>query len=317
VRTLAFLSGIHSRSEELIDSTKAFDRAEISDSRLEMCYREDTRKLIGLEVEAELDFICDGMLRWHDPLRPFIRSLEGVVPGPYYRWFETNTFFRKPIVKGELSIAGNSLEQLFFLDLLPSDKDSLVVLPGPYTLSRLSEDEYYGDVLSLVPAYAKTLDYTVRRLSSARKLGVVLSEPCLVYDGTRPDKKVLSVIVEEIEKIASNSSFCLVHTYFGDASKILNLLDSFSKPWIGVDLTETYVEALNAFHGKKVALGILDSLSPIVETPSSLKRLFEKVKKIDFASIAFCPNTDLRYLPREISDNKIRSLKLLKKMVED
>ncbi|MGQ9781139.1 MAG: hypothetical protein ACUVQ8_02635 [Nitrososphaeria archaeon] len=317
MQTLTFLSGIHSRSEELIDSTRAFDKAEIGASTLMAHYKRDTERLIGLEVEAQLDLICDGMLRWHDPLRLFVESINGIILGPYLRWFETNTFFRQPIVVGELGAKRCSPTKMFFVDLLPLNRESLVVLPGPYTLSRLSQDNYYRGLEELVLAYSQTLDHIIQKLLSKRKFGLILSEPCLAYESTRPDKKISATILEVIERIASKPSFCLIHTCFGDACKISDMLTSFSRPWIGIDLTQTPVDALPIFRGRKVAFGILDSFSPIVETSASLKRSIDLIKRVDFESIAFCPNTDLRYLPRQMSDSKMLSLRSLKEAMEN
>ena len=313
---LTFLSGIHSRSEGLIDDTRTISESATTQAKLKKSYENDTKKLVHLELKANLDLISDGMLRWHDPLRLFLQYLDGVIPGPYYRWFETNTFFRKPVVESELSLKRKSVFDMFYLDLLPKEQQKLIILPGPYTLSILSDNFYYRKLEELIFAYSDVLVHVIRDISSSENINLMLLEPSLVYETTRPRNELFPLISEAIEKITLRVPFSVIHTFFGDVTPVLDLLTNLRRSWIGIDLTETSIAVLTDLKECKIALGIIDSSSPIVESPSLLRSYIRIIRKLELDSVALCPSTDLRYLPRQISDEKIFALKLLRKAIE-
>jgi 5-methyltetrahydropteroyltriglutamate--homocysteine methyltransferase len=312
----AFLSGIHTRSNRLIEATRRFEKGELSEIQLQKYWAEDTRALVNLQIKSNLTIVSDGMLCWPDPLRPLIRNMEGIILGGYSRWFETNTFYRKPIVLGELSLKNTSLRKSYRLQAIPSSYDKMIILPGPYTLAQLSESRYYRDFWELMSAYAKVLSGFVQELLHNKTLTFMFQEPCLVSERFKPDKECFSQIGEVLGKIIHDESRTIIHTFFGDISKVRNLMLEFDNVQLGVDLTETSPNALSYFEGCKLALGIVDSLSPIEETPKLLKKSLEIIGRSKFNKIAICPNTDLRYLPRKIADRKLRALEFLKEETE-
>jgi len=116
--------------------------------------------------------------------------------------------------------------------------------------------------------------------------------------------------------VSSTTSQSIVYTFFGNALRVRNLLTSLNSQWIGIDVTETPIEILSYFKGYRVAIGIIDSLSSVVETPNLLKNYIRIIKKSGLKEVALCPNTDLRFLPRKIADRKISSLKVLRDAIE-
>ncbi len=312
----AFLSGIHARSDTLLEATRRFDKGELSEIQLQKYWAEDTRALVNLQIRSNLTIVSDGMLCWPDPLRPFVRNMKGIIPGGYSRWFETNTFYRKPIVLGELSLESTPLRKSYRLQAIPRNYDKMIILPGPYTLTQLSEDRYYHDFWELMSAYAKVLSGFVQELLQDRTLTFMFQEPCLVSESFKPDKACFSQISEILGKLIHDESRTIIHTFFGDISKIQDLMLELDNVQLGVDLTETPPNALSNFEGCKLALGIVDSLSPIEETPKLLDKSVEIISRIRFNQIAICPNTDLHYLPRKIADRKLHALRFLREEIE-
>ena len=98
------LAGIHPRSEKLIELTRSYERAKTSWSQVEVQFEQETKELVKLQKSLGFRHISDGALGWQDQLRPISRSLKGVESGTRYsRWFDTNTFYQKPIVVGKIS----------------------------------------------------------------------------------------------------------------------------------------------------------------------------------------------------------------------
>src|SRR3989304_1544347 len=106
--TMAFahLTGIFPRSEELITATRAFERGRADKSALDRLFEEEAQRLVALEGEHGLDSVTDGLLRWQDLLRPLADELPGVHAGPVTRWFDNNSFYRRPVIEAPLEPVG-------------------------------------------------------------------------------------------------------------------------------------------------------------------------------------------------------------------
>ena len=98
------LTGVHPRSEGLIEATRAYERGRklrgrpVDRERLHRIFSEETKSLIDAQRRHGFSPITDGMLAWPDLLRPITTGFQGLEPGPLARWFDNNTFHRSPIV---------------------------------------------------------------------------------------------------------------------------------------------------------------------------------------------------------------------------
>jgi 5-methyltetrahydropteroyltriglutamate--homocysteine methyltransferase len=97
-----YLTGILPRPEGLIESTRAYERGRISKKELEKAFKNATKEVITAQISAGLSYVTDGMLRWQDLLRPFTENLRGIHVGSLARWFNNNTFYRKPIIYNKI-----------------------------------------------------------------------------------------------------------------------------------------------------------------------------------------------------------------------
>ena len=97
-----YITGILPRSEELIKVTRSYIRGKTGNRELNKAFKNATSKLIEAQLAAEFSYISDGMLKWHDLLRPFTSNLQGATVGSLSRWFDNNTFYRKPIIVSDL-----------------------------------------------------------------------------------------------------------------------------------------------------------------------------------------------------------------------
>src|SRR5712692_872221 len=66
----AQLSGLHSRSEELIEVTMAYDRGQTDSSKTSNLLDRETLQIIDLQKRLGFEYLSDGALCWQDPLRP-------------------------------------------------------------------------------------------------------------------------------------------------------------------------------------------------------------------------------------------------------
>jgi 5-methyltetrahydropteroyltriglutamate--homocysteine methyltransferase len=320
-----YITGILPRPEELIEVTRAYDRARISREELENAFEKATKEVMRTQITAGLSYITDGMLKWQDLLRPFTEKLEGVHVGSLARWFNNNTFYRKPIITNRITCEKNILEEITYRKLIPKDVLWKVILPAPYTFIQLAENQAYSNKTDLMFEYAKILNKELSKLVNLGVKYIQLSDPALVY---QPISKSMSRDELSMVKAALDTTFkgisvktCL-QTFFGDFTQILPEALEFSVDHLGVDIYETHMEKLVKYSfDKGIALGIIDARNSLMENMDELVKFAKKIVKTiyfsDFEEIFVCPNCDLEYLPWKRAKEKIKTLRVLATRLEE
>jgi len=322
-----YVTGILPRPKELIEITRAYDRKKVSKETLEKAFHDATQKVIEAQIQAELSYITDGMLKWQDLLRPLAENLEGLAIGSLARWFNNNTFYRKPIILNAIHRTKNIVAETTYLQLLPKNIPWKAIIPAPYTFAKLSENKFYKNEREVMFAYAETIREEIKKLAEAGFKYIQLSDPALVYNPFKEKipKDILVDIRDALEVALKNTEIrsCL-QTFFGDFSEILPEALDFPVNDLGIDLYETEMEKLKeyAFDGKGVALGLVDARSSLVEDEKELLKVVDELTDAIYPSkthdIFICPNCDLEFLPWEKAKEKIGVIssvtKLLKSM---
>jgi methionine synthase II (cobalamin-independent) len=323
MRLTAQLGGIHSRSEQLIELTRSYDRGKTDRTSLERQVEQDTRELVSLQQDVGFENFSDGAFEWQDQLRPVVESLEGFTTGTRYsRWFDTNTFYKKPTIAGNITFSRFDAKKFVRSDLLPKSKTRKATLVGPYTFSELSENLHYKTRADLLSDLSNAEHEIIQRLRTAGVSQFQISEPCLVYRPYREEvlsRNELETALGALRQTVEGSDGSItVQTYFGDATQILPDLLKLPVDGVGFDLFETDWSQFNAKTEKKLALGIVDSRESNVEDPQWIAETASRVSKhIVSDNIILVPNSDLKFVPREVADAKARSLADATRLVEE
>ena len=319
----AQLGGIYPRSEQLIDLTRSYDRAKIDLDTVKKQIELDTLELVTLQDDSGFETFSDGAFAWQDQLRPVVESLEGVTTGTRYdRWFDTNTFYKKPTIVGKIGVRTFEPKNFVRTDLLARTKGWKVALPGPYTFSELSENLHYANQSDLLSAVAVAEHDIIKRLKDAGVSRFQLSEPCLVYRPYREQElskaeldNALTALRKTVDGIPAKFS---VQTYFGDATTILPDLLKLPVDTIGIDLFETDYSKLKIETTKKLALGIIDGRESNAENPKWIAETATRVSKhIVGGDVVLVPNSDLKFVPRKVADVKARALAEATRLFEE
>ena len=310
----AQLGGIFPRSEQLIELSRSFDRGKTLQASLDQQIETDIRDLLKLQEESGFQTITDGSLYWQDQLRPVVDSLEGITTGTRYdRWFDTNTFYKKPTVAGKIRSRNIDPRKFIRTDLLPKSRDWKVTLVGPYSFAELSENLHYENKSDLLSDLAIAERDLINQLTSAGVARFQINEPCLVYRPYREQplqSAELDLALNAIHKTVEGSHVeTAIHTFFGDATSVLPKLLKLPVESIGFDLFETDYSHLKLQTQKKITLGIVDSRESNVEDPKWIaETAVNAAKHIASKAIVLVPNSDLKFVPRKVADNKARAL---------
>ena len=309
----AHLTGTYPRSEKLVAATRAAVRGNLPQSEVDSILEDDVKSLIRLQEQASVDSIVDGQLNWQDLFRPFSEIFTGIQATTLTRWFDNNTFYRKPIVTEKVSFAGKNLRQYFRIDLLPKDRRMKAILPGPLTFATMSENKAYASRTDLIDDIAKSLKATVKSLREIGYEQFQFNEPSI----TAPLQATsdLASAKNAYETCAGGKG--LLQTYFGNASHVIDTLLDFPVEAIGIDFYSTPLEELKGHDFDKIlGCGCIDGRNSLLETSSQLKAILTKAREsLHPRDIYLIPNCDLDFLPPPVAEKKVQILSETAKVV--
>lgn len=305
------LTGPFPRSEQLVSATRDFDRGRTDAETLESVYAQAETDVVELETRLGTDRVTAGYLRWPDLFRPIAEGWDGFSVGPLTRWFETNTFFRQPILNAPPERVPGA-----FASRLPPSLETvgrgrgLVLLPGPYTLAGLLENRSGETLQALVHRLGRLFADEVRDLRALGFGAFEWVEPLLVY---RPPSPTLAEsVVEAYQSIggAAGDATTLLWTYFGDAAPLLPLLGRLKVSVIGVDLSETDPAAISlSRHDQGLGLGVVDPRTTLSEDPGQIVSIVRQLQtRLHPPSIWLGPGAPLELLAAEPAARKLHVL---------
>lgn len=295
------ISGIYPRSETLIEATRRYDK------RLSELFAKEKKRVIAHQVKSGITHISDPLLDWDDMLRPFTDSLGGVERGPLNRFYENNTFYRQPIIKGELSRIEPITKSKIALNLFPKGRKWKVDLPEPYTFADLSDNRFYKKREDLMFAFAEILAEEIGWLAKQGVLSFQLNAPslALVHD-TNTIKQAGEAIRIALKKAPESA----VHFYFGDVSKNIDRFLDYGVGMIGIDFMATKLEGLKGTKfPKRLGCGYVDSQNTKMETPKEIADFAIRAKDmLSPRSIVIMPNLDFEYIPQSFANRKVSNI---------
>jgi 5-methyltetrahydropteroyltriglutamate--homocysteine methyltransferase len=285
-----------------------FDQKKIKAKDLEKAYQDTIIRVIGEQEEAGVDLITDGQIRWDDLVTPFANNIRGMEIGGLLRFFDNNTYYRRPIIKSMVSFGEHSVTEQFKFAKSNSKKQVKAVIPGALTFARLSLDEFYHDEEKLVLDLAEILHEEAERLYEEGATFIQIDEPSLCF---HPDK--LKLVQESLKVITQgiDAKFAL-YLYFGSIEKLMPGLFELPVDVIGVDVVskkENLDLVLESEGKKEIGLGCLDARNTMMEKQPALIALFEKViKKITPEKIYINPSCGLEFLPHAEAQQKLKNM---------
>src|SRR5947208_1499899 len=286
------------------------DRGEMSNEELARIEDDVTVEVIEEQVEAGVDIVTDGQVRWDDDQTYLMRGFKGVEIGSLERYLDTNTYYRQPEITGPVAWREPILVRDYRFAAENSAKPVKAIITGPYTLAALSLDNHYGSREKLALALAEELRNEVQALAEAGAPIIQVNDPVIVFN--KDDIEIFSrALTRMLNGVQVETA---VYTWFGSAAQILPALLDLPVATIGLDFVsgrENWEAVKSVRFDKKLGAGIVDGRNTRIESleqiEESIRRLSESVPPAD---IYVNPSCGLEYLPRETAFEK------LKRMVE-
>jgi 5-methyltetrahydropteroyltriglutamate--homocysteine methyltransferase len=300
------------RSEALVVATRDLDRGRASAEEAEETYARTEKEVLALERRLGLDTHTGGYLRWADLFRPFAETWEGFTVGPLTRWFETNTFYRQPILHAPPGRTPGAIAARLPAALQEDPPRGTVRLPGPYTFAGLLENRSGEADVALIHRLGRLLGEEVRELRGLGYQNFQFSDPLLVI--RPPEGPTAEAILAGYESVRQglNGSTSIVWTYGADARSAFPLLDRLPVSAVGIDLSETEWETWP--EGRRVTglgLGVIDSRTTLTEDPQEIARIVRAIHDRRRPPVIWLgPGGPLDLLPWEPAVRKVEVLPL-------
>lgn len=296
---------------------QALDRGDADLTALHAAQDDLVRQIVAEQEAAGIDVITDGHARWEDILTPFARNWEGFEIGGLLRWFDNNTYYRRPVCTGAIGWQGpSSVDAFRFASSVATTATVKQVIPGPVSFAHLSVDEHYADHESFVLDIAKVLAQEAAELKAAGAGTIQIDEPALLDhpEDLALARKALDIVVAELEGVET-----VLGTYFLDAKRvgaeIFGLpVDGFAFDLVAAPGNLELIRSIPA--DKKLQAGIVDSRNTKLESADELRASIERlVAIVDVDRLSVAPSAGLEYLPREKARAKLSRLGAVAKEV--
>ena len=293
------------RAPNLRTALNRFDAGRITQEELHQIEDENTQTAIDEQVEAGLDLVTDGQIRWEDSQTYFARHLKGFSITGLTRYFNTNTYYRQPIAEGKVTWEEPIALQDYRFAVAHSPKPVKAIITGPYTLGRLSTNQAYADLKPLVLELAEALNQEALALEKAGVPLIQFDEPAILKH-----KEDFPLFLEAAQIVTRGlTAKTAVYTWFYDIS---GLYPEFLKtPFdvIGLDFAmgKANFEVVKEFPSdKELGVGFMDGRNTWLEPVEQIVEAVRRVSAIvPLDRIHLNPSCGLEYLPREKAYDKL------------
>ncbi len=284
------------------------DREEISPDEFQQVQDEVTAEAIQEQVEAGLDLVTDGQIRWDDGQTYFARKLDGFEITGLARYFDTNTYYRQPVATGKIAWREPIAVGDYEFACANSARPVKPVITGPYTIARLSQPGTYGSFEDLVMDLAEALNHEAAALERAGATIIQFDEPAIIQN--THDLPLFQRAMERLTLGVKTKT--ALYTYFGDVAGIAR--DFLSLPFqvFGLDFVmgpRNYEAVRELPSDRELGLGAIDARNTRLESIEEINAAVERVAPwVPLERIYLNPSAGLEFLPRENARAKVRRM---------
>lgn len=281
--------------------------------------QDDAARLAVADQErAGLTVIGDGEVRRESYFNHFATALDGIdIDNPATVPGRTGKPTLVPRIVGPIRrTRAVQTREIEFLRR-QTDRPIKVTLPGAFTMTKMAQDEHYGDQREVVRAYAEVLNGEIRDLVAAGADIIQIDEP---HMQAHPEE-ASSLGIEAIDRALDGVTVpTIVHLCFGYAYVVkdkptgyafLPELDACSADAISIEAAQPKLDPaiLEKLPSKKIVFGVISLGSEEVETPEQVAAgLRGALKHISADRLMAAPDCGMKYLPRDVAFAKLKAM---------
>jgi len=321
------LVGSYPQPDWLIDRarlSKQVPRVRVDDlwlvapDKLEAAQDDATVLAIRDQERAGLDVISDGEQRRESYSNRFATALDGIDtenPGTVIN--RSGKPIPVPRVVGP--IQRRHAVELRDLKVLRANTDRQIkaTVPGPFTMGKQAQDDYYKDEEAVALAYADAVNAEIKDLFAAGADVVQIDEPWMQQ---HPDKARQYGLKALDRALAGVNGTIAVHLCFGYAAVVhdkpsgysfLPELEGSKAQQVSIEAAQPKLDlkVLRELPSKTIILGVIDLADKAVETPQVVAdRIRRALAHIPADRVVVAPDCGMKYLPRAIAFGKMKAM---------
>lgn len=296
-----------------------FDKGTLSWEEKEEEIKRTKCQVVQAQISAGLDVVTDGMVRWQDEISYLMLKFYGVESGGLSRWFDTNFYYRVPLIKETVCSKPYTLNSTLLLndsvEFLEIDREitkpvkKKLILTGPYTLAKMSINKSHKNFQLLVQDLLIFIKKEVEDLISEGYI-VQINEPAITK---YPEDKDFFLLVMRLLFSNIRKENIILSTYFGGVEFMLKeLIQDVNCGGIGLDLVEgtNQIEVLKDLQiDKDLHLGIMNARTTKLEDYEYYTKWLSLFDKIGFEKDIYVgPNNGLEFLPWDRAESKLKNM---------
>jgi 5-methyltetrahydropteroyltriglutamate--homocysteine methyltransferase len=306
------------RLSKQVPRVRADDLWLISPDKLEAAQDDATILAIHDQERAGLDIITDGEQRRESYSNRFATALDGVdVNNPGSTINRSGRPIPVPRVVGP--IRRRHPVELRDLQVLRANTPRAIkaTVPGPFTMSKQAQDDYYKDEEALALAYADALNAEIKDLFAAGADVVQIDEPWMQQ---HPDKARQYGLKALDRALVGVNGTVAVHLCFGYAAVVhdkpsgysfLPELEGSKAQQISIEAAQPKLDlaVLRDLPSKTIILGVIDLSTMEAETPQVVAtRIRRALAYVPADRVVVAPDCGMKYLPRTVAFAKMKAM---------
>lgn len=306
------------RLSKQVPRVRADDLWLVPSDKLEAAQDDATILAIRDQERAGLDIISDGEQRRESYSNRFATALDGVdVKNPGSTTNRSGRPIPVPRVVGP--IRRRRPVELRDLQVLRANTERTVkaTVPGPFTMSKQAQDDYYKDEEALALGYADAVNAEIKDLFAAGADVVQIDEPWMQQHPDKARQYGLKALDRALDGVTGTVA---VHLCFGYAAVVhdkpsgysfLPELEGSKAQQISIEAAQPKLDlaVLRELPSKTIILGVIDLSDMNVETPEIVAaRIRRALAHVPANRVVVAPDCGMKYLPRTVAFAKMKAM---------
>jgi 5-methyltetrahydropteroyltriglutamate--homocysteine methyltransferase len=285
---------------------------------LEEAQDDATVLAIADQERAGLDIITDGEQRRESYSNRFATALEGIdLENPGTTLNRSGKPIPVPRVTGKIRRKHGVEARDVKLLRAHTKRRIKATLPGPFTMAKQAQDDFYRDEEALALDYAAAVNAEIKDLFAAGADIVQIDEPWMQQ---HPDKARAYGLKALDRALQGVTGIVAVHLCFGYAAVVrekpngysfLPELEGSKAQQISIEAAQPKLDlkVLRELPSKTIILGVIDLSDMTIETPEIVaERIRAAFAHVPPERIVVAPDCGMKYLPRDVAFGKMQAM---------
>jgi 5-methyltetrahydropteroyltriglutamate--homocysteine methyltransferase len=286
---------------------------------LEQAQDDATLVAVYDQERAGIDILTDGEMRRESYSNRFATALEGIDldhPGQAPTRTPGKTQPVPRVIGPIRRMHAVEARDVKFLRA-NTDRRIKITVPGPFTMSQQTQDDFYKDPAALAMDYAAALNGEIKDLFAAGADVVQIDEPYMQAQPQRARAFGVEALNRALEGATGTTA---VHLCFGYAAFIKQRPEGYSflpelaqakVDQISVETAQSQLDCavFRQLPGKTIVLGVIDLSNMNVETPETVAaRIRRALPYVPPEKLVIAPDCGFKYLPRPVAFGKMKAM---------